>query len=503
MSITSPPPGSAAHDARRVAGGSGLVLLGGLFDRGIRWAIKWYLAHALGPAGLGAYSFATRVAQTVTSFSPLGLDTGIIYFAARFLREGERDRLKGVFLTGLFASMVGGVVGALGLYLYVHLGVEPGPLADTAALVAPVVVPWTVLLFFVGALKARKDQRRSTLAYQITLPLAMALLTGVFVGVFDWGVRGALLGMGLAMVIALAQGALMVFRSYRELFREPMTQPRWEIGALLRYSGPQALTAAAFQLNLQLDGLMLAQLGGVHKAGLYEVAASLASFGAVPANAVATVLNPFIAELAHTGERERLNRLLQVITRWLILVSVPAYLVLLLLPDLILHLYSDVYAVSAMPLVILAAGQSINTVCSPAMRLIPMSGHAMLNLGNAVVAVVLNVALNSLLIPLWGPVGAAAASALTLSAWSIWRLAEVWHLLRCFPFDRESLLLIVVSLGGALSIRLGIDGLAARVAATALLIGGFLVLGVLRAQSPEDAAIKAAFLRKLRRKGAA
>jgi hypothetical protein len=63
--------------------------------------------------------------------------------------------------------------------------------------------------------------------------------------------------------------------------------------------------------------------------------------------------------------------------------------------------------------------------------------------------------------------------------------------------------LIVVSLGGALSIRLGIDGLAARVAATALLIGGFLVLGVLRAQSPEDAAIKAAFLRKLRRKGAA
>jgi hypothetical protein len=48
-----------------------------------------------------------------------------------------------------------------------------------------------------------------------------------------------------------------------------------------------------------------------------------------------------------------------------------------------------------------------------------------------------------------------------------------------------------------------LDGLVARVAATALLIGGFLVLGVLRAQSPEDAAIKAAFLRKLRRKGAA
>ena len=431
--------------------------------------------------------------------SPVGLDTGIIYFAARFLRDGQRDRLKGVFLTGLIASAIGGVLGAIGLAAYAQLQAEPGPLRDSAMLVAPVVLPWTVLLFFVGALKARKDQRRSTIAYQVTLPLAMTLLTGTFVGIFGWGVRGALLGMGLATLLALAQGARMTWRSYGALLQERALAPVWEVNALLRYSIPQGLTAAAFQLNLQLDGLLLAQLGGAHQAGLYEVAASMASFGAVPANAVATVLNPFIAELAHTGERERLNALLQVITRWLIIVSVPVYLLLLLLPDLILRVYADEFAVSAGPLLVLAAGQALNTVCAPAMRLIPMSGHAMLNLGNAVAAAILNVLLNLWMIPRYGPMGAATASALTLSIWSLWRLGEVWHLLRCFPFDRASLGLLGLAAGGSLLIHLADLGILARVGAAALLLTLCGLAAARSARGPQDEAIKQAFAARLRR----
>ena len=73
----------------------------------------------------------------------------------------------------------------------------------------------------------------------------------------------------------------------------------------------------------------------------------------------------------------------------------------------------------------------------------------MLNLINGLIALALGIALNLLLIPMYGILGAALATAITLAAWGLWRVVEVWHLLRCFPFTVRS--------GGLL---LGTDGFA-------------------------------------------
>jgi O-antigen/teichoic acid export membrane protein len=467
------------------------VFAGGIVDRGLRWVLKWGLSYALGPAGLGLFELAQKIGSTVTSFSPLGLDTGVIYFAARQRKGGERAALKGtLYAGGGLALGVGALAGVLLFVLAPQLADEPD--AVTALrFMAPVVVVWTPLLFAVGALRAMKDMRRSVLAFQVVLPAVLIAGTALAVGPLGAGVPGAIAAMGVATAVALLLAARFAWRHYKDVLGDRSLEPHFEVGELLRFSIPQSLTAAAFRLNLYMDVLMLGLLASREDVGIYAIAASLASFGSVPANAVVSIFNPFIAELVYSGETARLDRLLKTVTRWLVVVAVPVYLALLLLPDVVLSVYDDAFAAAALPLVVLTVGQAINTACAPTMRLIPMSGHAMLNLVNGVIALALNVALNWFLIPEYGALGAALATGLTLALWSLWRVVEVWFLLKCFPFGWRALVLMAVSAagGGALFFLGDAWSLAPRLGAAVGLGVCFLALALAVGRTPEDRAV--------------
>jgi O-antigen/teichoic acid export membrane protein len=222
----------------------------------------------------------------------------------------------------------------------------------------------------------------------------------------------------------------------------------------------------------------------------------------VPANAIAGMLNPFIAELVYAGETARLNALLQTATRWLIVASVPVYLVLLLVPDVVLSIYDEAYAVSASSLVLLTAGQIVNTICAPAMRLIPMSGRSLLNLGNALAALALSALLCWFFIPRWGAWGASLATATSLTLWSSWRVVEVWWLLGCFPFDRRAGGLLALAATGWALVRWGVgpEHPLLRIGGTAVVILVFLIVAFTAARSPEDEAVLGRVRAGLRRR---
>jgi O-antigen/teichoic acid export membrane protein len=493
-----------SQDATRLAGGSGTVFLGGVVDRGLRWVVKWFLAGVLGPVGLGLYEAAVTVAATLTSFTPLGLDTGVVFFASRYKSSGEAERLKGILQVGLGISLVMGLVSAaimIAGLLWVP-GLELETQTRQAMLwIAPVVAVWTPLLFAVGSLRAMKDMKRSAVAFQLALPATLLASILVWVGLLDWGVRGAILSVGVATAVGLALALRFAWGHYGSLLRDRSIVAVREIRILLAFSIPQSLTAAAFRLNMRMDILMLAALSSMGEVGLYAVAASLAAIGSMPANAIASMFNPVISELVYADQLERLNGLLKIVTRWLIIGATPVYLGLLLLPDLALSIYDPAFAVGVTPLVILVLGQLVNTACAPTMRLIPMSGHSMLNLINGLVALALNIGLNAWLIPLYGAQGAALATGITLAAWSLWRVVEVWFLLRCFPFDYRSLFLLALGASGAAVIHFGMTeaSLGSRTWGTAVLIGVFLAAAWTVGRGPEDEVVLGRIRTKIER----
>lgn len=479
-------PNETGATAARIAGGSSIVFAGGLVDRGLRFGVNWFLSGVLGKELFGAFTWAVTAASTVSSFAPLGLDTGIVLFAARYRRSGEQGRAKGALLFGLSVSLVMGLVCAALVVFGAPFFTDSEARLHSLAWVAALLIPWTPLLYLVGSLRAAKDMKRSALAIQIALPTVYLAGSFGLVGL-GWGMDGAFFALTIATTIGLLAAARFAWHHYGSLVRDRAVAAVWEPRTLLAFSIPQGLTAGAFRLNGYMDVLMLSILASDADTGVYKVAAALAAFGTVPSNAVASMFNPFIAEMVYIKQTARLDDLLKTVTRWLIVVSAPVYLALLVLPDVVLGLYEPEYAVALVPLLVLVGAQAVQTACAPTMRLIPMSGHAVLNLVNGVAALVLNVALNAVLIPRMGADGAAWATGVTLIAWSVWRVVEVRWLLGCFPFDaRSATIALVATVSGLGAASLG-DGQTV-LTRVALLAGTYvLVAGSVLAVSRTDA----------------
>jgi O-antigen/teichoic acid export membrane protein len=99
-------------------------------------------------------------------------------------------------------------------------------------------------------------------------------------------------------------------------------------------------------------------------------------------------------------------------------------LVVILFPQWVLSLAGPDFVIGSTALVILACGQFVIVATGPGGFLLSMTGRQAILRNVNVMGALLNVALNAILIPLWGVVGAATATATSLA---LINLALVWQ----------------------------------------------------------------------------
>ena len=121
-SDSSKAPTSLAQDASKIAGGSAIVMAGGLVDRGVRMLTTWFLSGVLGPAAFGLYAFATTVVAILGWIAPFGMDAGVAMYSARYRKTQELSRLKGILISTLGSVAVTGPIFALCTWVCVHQG---------------------------------------------------------------------------------------------------------------------------------------------------------------------------------------------------------------------------------------------------------------------------------------------------------------------------------------------------------------------------------------------
>lgn len=441
----------------------------------------------MGAALFGEYVYIAMVVTVLGVFAPLGVDFAVVMFGARFIRSGERGRLRGLLRSSAAVVAISGSSVAVGLFAAARWGwLAQRPEAHGLQVAAAAVAFLAPLYVAVGALRAAKDMKGSSIAMHGVLPLSL-LVGAIGVAIAGGGLTGFLISFVVAHGLALFAAGGYAWRRHGALIIDTTTASVTNLRELLSYAVPQGFAFLTQRVAQWADILMLTWLATSEQVGLYRVAAALAVIGNLPMTGISAMFNPMVAEQVHAGELTRLNALLQMVTRGLLTIALPCYLLLFLVPELALMPFDEVYLASAAPLMILVGGQVINTACAPAMNLIPMAGYARLNLVNALVAGTLNIVLNALLIPRYGAEGAATATALTLAAWSLWRVVEIRLLLRCFPWSWRSLVPMgaMITLGLATKFVLRDAAVGWRLAAAVALVGGFAYL-VWRLRTPED-----------------
>jgi O-antigen/teichoic acid export membrane protein len=424
-------------------------------------------------------------------------------YGARYRRTGEHARLKGMLLTCLGTAAISGPLFAVSAWLVVHQGWVLSDQPEEAAavvLISAGVALTALLAVVVAVLISRKDMAGQAWAQQIAVP-GVTLVGAVAAIVFGYGIDGVIVAFlaahAIALVIAFARmwkhdGALITNRDLRSVFE-------WK--ALYSYAIPQSFARILYRANLWVDILMLTALATLTDVGIYRVSVALAMLGALPVMASTTMFGPVVAELVYIKEQARLNSLLKIVTRWLLVIAAPLYIGVLLLPDVILAIFDESYLSGVNALSILMIGQAVYVACAPTGAILTNAGHSMLNLINGTIAVGLNIALNAWLIPIHGIEGAAVASASALALWSVLRLIQVRVLHRCSPFNLRTLVFVVATcaLGFGLHHLLNGQGTILRVCVVSGSLAAGLAVFWAIGRTDEDSAVLDAVRARIRR----
>jgi O-antigen/teichoic acid export membrane protein len=201
------------------------------------------------------------------------------------------------------------------------------------------------------------------------------------------------------------------------------------------FTWPRAISSLAQFALQRLDVLLVAALRGPAEAAVYTAATRFLVVGQLGAQAISSAAQPQLGEALARDDRALANQIYRTATAWLMLLSWPLYLLSAAFAPLLLKIFGAGYGTGAEVVGILALAMLVSTGCGMVDMLLTMGGRTSWNLGNTLLALVVNVGLDLLLIPSLGITGAAVAWAAAIVVNNLVPLAQIGFALRLHPFD--------------------------------------------------------------------
>ncbi|MHB1587481.1 MAG: flippase [Acidiferrobacteraceae bacterium] len=374
-------------------------------DKALRLIVSLFVtawvARYLGPQGYGLFNYAAALVALLGAISALGLE-GIL------VREFVRDQTNAVDLLGtaLALRLVGGL-GVLAASFLLAFWLQPGNY-ELRVLVGVLASGSVFQAFdvFDQWFQSQLLSKRTVLAKNIAF-LVMAVVKVVLILM-----RAPLLAFAWAVAAESALGALTIALAYEyrggslRSLRVHLAMARKLIGE----SWPLIISGMAIGIYMRIDQVMLGQMLGNAAVGIYSAATRLTEFSYIIPTMIVASASPALFSLRNTNEAlflQRLEQLLRVLTALALAIALPTTLLSTLIIRL---LYGNSYAESATVLAVhvWAAVFVFSGVAQHSWFL--AEGLVKLTAVRTVIGALANIGLNLVMIPRYGPVGAAVAT---------------------------------------------------------------------------------------------
>jgi O-antigen/teichoic acid export membrane protein len=409
--LTTPAPAAAARLGSRAVLNSLLVLGARVVSRLVALVVVVVLANHLGPAGYGRYTTLVAYSALVSVLADLGLNPLYTREAAR-----DPDRLSAYLATLMSGKVLLGLLGAGVLGLALAAAGLPELVLPGAALL--VLTTYSQLLrntfYALGRLELEVVAILAEIGIQGALIVVGARI-GAGVAYFVWAYAAA-----AAFNTAYCLVVIPLFGLGRPGLRfDPALFRRW-----LRLALPFALGLFLTNLYFKADVPILQHFKPFREVGWYQFAYKpFEALQFVPL-AVQTVVYPVLG-VYHRTDRERLGRAYERFFKILVLLGWPLTVGTFVLAHPVGRLFR-LFPESEPALRILALAIVFLFANSAFVAMLYSVDRQDLFAWTTAIAVVVNVGLNLLLIPLYGYLAAAATTVVTEAAFS----AVGWWFLR-------------------------------------------------------------------------
>lgn len=407
-------PPAGVDYTERILKGSTSVFSGSMVGKVVGFGLQLVLARGFGQALFGLYSLGLTVLRLAQSVATLGLQNGIVRFAAPSYERGETARVKGTFLAAGGLGVGAAVLIGIGLFLsaeWLATTVFNDPDMTWVIAVFACGLPFYVLTYLASRMaRALSQMQIDVLLDSILQPALFLVLVGGLLAIGQ-GFTAALYAFLASTVLAAGAGLYAVYRLFPPLVSRLPAQ--YEIRPLLRFSLPIiGVTLASIGMTYA-DRFMLGMLSTVEAVGAYQAAASLSVQMRFVLFAVTAAFSPVISDLYHNGRLEALSRLYADTVRWILMTTLPAAIIFVTFAPEIMSIWGPEFRDGAPLLRILTVAYLIVAGVGSVGQMLQMSDHQDFVFVVNTSMAVLNLVLNWVFIQWYGAVGAAVATGLT------------------------------------------------------------------------------------------
>lgn len=389
------------HALQLAIGNTGWLFADNILRLGVGLLVSVWVTRYLGPEQFGSLSFATAFVFVFSSLASLGLDWIVVRNIVR--DPTRRDETLG---SAFLLKLLGGVV-TFGLTLAAIALLRPTD--QMIRLLVGIIAAGTIFQAFgtIGFHFQSQVQSRyavyaksSSYLFISAAKVVLILLHAPLVA-FAWaGAIEIVLGaVGLVVAYRISNHHLRNWRATRAMAEE-----------LLRDSWPLLLTDIVMLAYMRLDQIMLGEMAGSAEVGIYSVAVLLADAWCFIPMAVTSSVFPSVVEARERDTElfhQRLQKYYNLMAFLGYAVAIPVTLVA---GWVVTFLYGSAYhAAGSMLTGLIWAGLFINLTIARSSFLTAMN-WTRLHFITDFLGLVCNVALNLVLIPRLGGMGAVIAS---------------------------------------------------------------------------------------------
>ena len=342
--------------------------------------------------------------ETMMKFIPLYLDggdesriKGTVSFVLRFCLLFSLAFMIMVFLSSRFISLtIFHSEGLLKLLPVIVIALPAWVLRDVAG----------------GVLRGYRDAFRALIPEALISPLVkiviflLLILTGA-------SPLYAVIAFVAGEIVACAAALHFIRARLRELRQ---VQGRCDRRKVLEVAYTIIFTGMSVLLYTQADIWILGMFTDTETVGIYGIASKLVLLVYFPMLAFSAIVPSVISSVHASGNHAELQKVVRESTRWILSLAMPIIIALLLEGEMILRIFfGPEFTAGYTVLVILITGQLIKSGAGLIGMILQMTGEHRVYMKVNIFWGLLNILLNVLLVPRYGMIGAASATAICLA----------------------------------------------------------------------------------------
>lgn len=399
-----------------------------VLSAGLLYLTQIVLARWMGGFEYGIYVAVWTWVLILGGTAHAGLNTAVIRLAPEYRETGQFDLLRGLTRGSRLAALALGttimLAGLSGVYLLQSRIENHFVLPLYLALVC-------VPLFALTETQDGIGRANGWMSAALTPPYVLRplLLLATMAAAYAYGLPMTAATAAAAAIVAtwLTALAQMLLINRRLSKAVPAGARAYSFAFWFKTSLPLVLISAC-ELALQnTDVLVISHYMSPTDVGIYFAAGKTMALIMFVHYAVGSAVAHKFAALNARGDKEGLRSFVKDAVNWTFWPSLASAVIILTLGKPLLWLFGPQFEAGYPVMCILVVGFLFRSSMGPAEYLLNMLGEQALCATVLVSAAVLNVALNFLLVPTYGLVGAALATSISLSMAALMNSVVVWR----------------------------------------------------------------------------